>query len=29
MEEKWLIQEFGTEYERYRREVKALIPFLC
>ena len=28
MEEKWLLQEFGTEYEQYRREVKALIPFL-
>ena len=28
MEEKWLIQEFGTGYEQYRREVKALIPFV-
>jgi protein-S-isoprenylcysteine O-methyltransferase Ste14 len=28
MEERWLLQEFGTEYEQYRREVKALIPFV-
>jgi protein-S-isoprenylcysteine O-methyltransferase Ste14 len=28
MEERWLLEEFGAEYEQYRREVKALIPFL-
>ena len=26
IEERWLTEEFGTEYEGYRREVKALIP---
>jgi protein-S-isoprenylcysteine O-methyltransferase Ste14 len=28
MEERWLLEEFGAEYEQYRREVKALIPFV-
>ena len=28
MEESLLLKQFGAEYERYRREVKALIPFL-
>jgi protein-S-isoprenylcysteine O-methyltransferase Ste14 len=26
IEERWLTQEFGAEYERYRKEVKALVP---
>jgi protein-S-isoprenylcysteine O-methyltransferase Ste14 len=26
IEERWLTEEFGSEYERYRREVKALVP---
>jgi protein-S-isoprenylcysteine O-methyltransferase Ste14 len=26
LEERWLTEEFGEEYERYKREVKALIP---
>ena len=26
IEERWLTEEFGSEYERYRHEVKALIP---
>jgi protein-S-isoprenylcysteine O-methyltransferase Ste14 len=26
LEERWLVEEFGGEYEQYRREVKALIP---
>jgi protein-S-isoprenylcysteine O-methyltransferase Ste14 len=26
LEERWLTEEFGGEYERYRREVKALVP---
>jgi protein-S-isoprenylcysteine O-methyltransferase Ste14 len=28
MEEKFLREEFGEEYEQYRREVKGLIPFV-
>ena len=28
MEEKFLLEEFGEEYVRYKRDVKALIPFL-
>ncbi len=28
IEERWLAQEFSAEYETYRREVPALIPFL-
>lgn len=28
IEEKLLLEEFGEEYERYRRDVKALVPFL-
>jgi len=28
MEEKFLEEEFGEEYARYRREVKALIPYV-
>jgi protein-S-isoprenylcysteine O-methyltransferase Ste14 len=28
MEEQFLIEEFGGDYERYRREVKALIPYV-
>ena len=28
LEERWLADEFGAEYERYRREVKALVPFV-
>jgi protein-S-isoprenylcysteine O-methyltransferase Ste14 len=28
MEEKFLLEEFGEEYVRYRREVKGIIPFL-
>lgn len=27
-EERLMVQQFGTEYERYRAEVKGLIPFL-
>jgi protein-S-isoprenylcysteine O-methyltransferase Ste14 len=26
LEERWLTEEFGSEYEQYRREVKALVP---
>jgi protein-S-isoprenylcysteine O-methyltransferase Ste14 len=26
IEERWLSEEFGGEYDRYRREVKALVP---
>jgi protein-S-isoprenylcysteine O-methyltransferase Ste14 len=26
LEERWLTEEFGDEYVRYRREVKALVP---
>lgn len=26
LEERWLTEEFGGEYDRYRREVKALVP---
>ena len=26
LEERWLTEEFGAEYGRYRREVKALVP---
>jgi protein-S-isoprenylcysteine O-methyltransferase Ste14 len=28
LEEKFLLEEFGEEYARYRREVKALIPYV-
>lgn len=28
MEEKFMIEEFGAEYQEYRRRVKALIPFV-
>jgi protein-S-isoprenylcysteine O-methyltransferase Ste14 len=28
LEERWLSEQFGDEYRRYQREVKALIPFL-
>jgi protein-S-isoprenylcysteine O-methyltransferase Ste14 len=28
MEEQFLVEEFGEEYERYRREVKALVPWV-
>ena len=28
LEERWMVERFGEEYERYRREVKALVPFL-
>ena len=28
LEEKFLLEEFGEEYVRYKRDVKALIPFL-
>jgi len=28
MEEQFMIGEFGEEYERYRREVKALVPWV-
>jgi protein-S-isoprenylcysteine O-methyltransferase Ste14 len=28
LEEQFLIQQFGSEYERYRTSVKALIPFI-
>ncbi|HVY69240.1 MAG TPA: isoprenylcysteine carboxylmethyltransferase family protein [Verrucomicrobiae bacterium] len=28
IEERWLTTEFGEEYARYQREVKALVPFL-
>ena len=28
MEEQFLVEEFGEDYERYRHEVKALIPFV-
>ncbi|HMK16481.1 MAG TPA: hypothetical protein VK450_06135, partial [Methanomicrobiales archaeon] len=27
-EERLLLEEFGGEYEKYRREVRALIPYL-
>jgi protein-S-isoprenylcysteine O-methyltransferase Ste14 len=26
--ERWLLQDLGEEYARYRREVRAIIPFL-
>jgi protein-S-isoprenylcysteine O-methyltransferase Ste14 len=26
LEERWLTEEFGGEYDRYKREVKALVP---
>jgi protein-S-isoprenylcysteine O-methyltransferase Ste14 len=28
LEERWMLQEFGDEYQRYRNEVRALIPFV-
>jgi protein-S-isoprenylcysteine O-methyltransferase Ste14 len=28
MEEKFLLEEFGESYTRYKKEVKALIPFI-
>ena len=28
LEERWMIETFGDAYRRYRREVKALIPFV-
>ena len=28
VEERWLLQEFGAEYQRYQQEVSALIPFI-
>jgi protein-S-isoprenylcysteine O-methyltransferase Ste14 len=28
MEEQFLLEEFGEEYERYRREVRALVPWV-
>jgi protein-S-isoprenylcysteine O-methyltransferase Ste14 len=28
LEERWLTEEFGDEYSRYRREVKAIVPGL-
>jgi protein-S-isoprenylcysteine O-methyltransferase Ste14 len=28
LEEDWLLQQFGEEYARYRREVRAIIPFV-
>jgi protein-S-isoprenylcysteine O-methyltransferase Ste14 len=28
LEERWMVERFGEEYERYRREVKGLIPFV-
>jgi protein-S-isoprenylcysteine O-methyltransferase Ste14 len=28
MEEKFLLEEFGEEYAQYKREVKALIPYV-
>jgi protein-S-isoprenylcysteine O-methyltransferase Ste14 len=27
-EEQWLTETFGEEYRRYRKEVRALIPFV-
>lgn len=27
-EERWLLQDLGEEYARYRREVRAIIPFI-
>ncbi len=29
LEEQWLTEEFGEEYQRYRNEVKMLVPFVC
>jgi protein-S-isoprenylcysteine O-methyltransferase Ste14 len=29
LEERWLTEEFGEEYERYRKEVKALVPLVA
>ena len=29
LEEAFMIQQFGEDYLRYRKEVKALIPFIC
>jgi protein-S-isoprenylcysteine O-methyltransferase Ste14 len=28
LEERWMAEQFGAQYERYRREVAALLPFL-
>ncbi len=28
LEERWMEARFGVAYARYRREVKALVPFL-
>jgi protein-S-isoprenylcysteine O-methyltransferase Ste14 len=27
-EERFLMEEFGTEYEEYRRQTRALVPFI-
>jgi len=28
LEERWMAEQFGADYERYRRRVRALVPFL-
>jgi protein-S-isoprenylcysteine O-methyltransferase Ste14 len=29
LEERWMVERFGEEYRQYRREVKALVPFVA
>jgi len=28
LEERWMAEQFGADYERYRRRVRALVPFV-
>jgi protein-S-isoprenylcysteine O-methyltransferase Ste14 len=28
VEERFMVEQFGEQYQRYRREVKGLIPFV-